>query len=201
MKTRKFISSFIASLFITTSAFAVATPGQNNSVAHMSEFGITSAPIGHVQFCQHNQAECAGYSEKTYRVKLTQDRWDELVMLNAEVNRVIIPQTDMQIYAVPEFWTYPTSVGDCEDYVLLKKKLLIDRGWHPSALRITVVLDENGEGHAVLTVSTDRGDVILDNVRNEVLMWNKTKYTYIKRQSGNVPSQWVSLSAPQYAAN
>ena len=182
-----------ATLISVSSAFAAATAGQSSDKVHMSEFGITSAPFGHVQFCQQNQHDCNTTSSTAYRIKLTQDRWDELLMLNTEVNQAIIPQTDMQIYAVPEYWTYPTSVGDCEDYVLLKKRLLIDRGWHPSALRITVVLDQKGEGHAVLTVSTDRGDVILDNVRKEVMMWNETGYTFIKRQSGNAPSQWVSL--------
>ena len=57
-----------------------------------------------------------------------------------------------------EKWSYPDDgYGDCEDYVLLKRRLLAARGFPESTLLITVVRDENNEGHAVLTVRTDRG--------------------------------------------
>jgi predicted transglutaminase-like cysteine proteinase len=83
----------------------------------------------------------------------------------------------MAQFGVIERWTYPDlGMGDCEDYVLLKRRKLMELGWPQSALLITVVRDENGEGHAILTVRTTRGDYILDN-----------------RQSGKDPRQWVSL--------
>ena len=58
---------------------------------------------------------------------------------------------------------------------------------------MTVVIDENGEGHAVLTVRTNRGDLILDNKSNEVLEWFKTNYRYIKRESAETTG-WVYLT-------
>ena len=58
--------------------------------------------------------------------------------------------------------------------MLLKRHLLTERGWPESTLLITVVRDENNEGHAVLTVRTDRGDLVLDNKRREILTWNAT---------------------------
>ena len=36
-------------------------------------------------------------------------------------------------------------------------------GWPRQALLITVVRDKKGDGHAVLTVKTDKGEFILDN--------------------------------------
>ena len=60
-------------------------------------------------------------------------------------------------------------------------------------LLITVVLDSDGGGHAVLTVATDEGDLILDNLTSEVLPWHETPYRFVKRQSAADPSQWVSL--------
>jgi predicted transglutaminase-like cysteine proteinase len=84
-------------------------------------------------------------------------------------------------------------VGDCEDYVLLKRKLLAQAGWPLSALLITVVRKADGEGHAVLTVRTDRGDLILDNLAADIKVWNETPYLFVKRQSEQNTGRWVSI--------
>jgi predicted transglutaminase-like cysteine proteinase len=102
--------------------------------------------------------------------------------------------TDMDQFGVVEKWSYPDSgYGDCEDYVLLKQKLLIEAGWPRQALLITVVRDERGDGHAVLTVRTDRGEFILDNQHREVRLWSETPYRFVKRQAQTNPNVWVSL--------
>ena len=63
-----------------------------------------------------------------------------------------------------ERWNYPDDgYGDCEDYVLLKRRMLMQAGWPREALLITVVRDKKGDGHAVLTVKTNRGEFVLDN--------------------------------------
>ena len=93
----------------------------------------------------------------------------------------------------------PSGKGDCEDYVLLKRRLLAARGFPESTLLITVVRDENNEGHAVLTVRTDRGDLVLDNKRREVMRWADTPYTFVKRQSERNPLVWISLLPPETA--
>ena len=61
------------------------------------------------------------------------------------------------------------------------------------ALLITVVRDKKGEGHAVLTVKTDKGEFILDNQNETVVAWTETGYRFVKRQSQGDPNQWVSL--------
>ena len=114
-------------------------------------------------------------------------------MVNAFVNGAIAPITDDTLYGTPEYWTIPADAGDCEDIVLLKKKILQQKGLPPEALRITVVLDEQGEGHAVLTLVTAKGDFILDNRRNDIRSWSATNYTMLKRQSATDPRKWVSL--------
>jgi predicted transglutaminase-like cysteine proteinase len=80
--------------------------------------------------------------------------------------------------------------------VLLKRRILIQRGWPATALLITVVRDESNEGHAVLTVRTDRGDFVLDNKVNHVKAWADTPYTFVKRQSARNPLVWISLLPP-----
>ena len=109
------------------------------------------------------------------------------------MNGAIAPVTDETLYGTPEYWTIPTDAGDCEDVVLLKKKILLSKGIPEEALRITVVLDEHAEGHAVLTLTTTGGDYILDNRRNEIRSWSATGYTMLKRQSAQDPRKWVSL--------
>ena len=61
--------------------------------------------------------------------------------------------------------------------------MLMQAGWPREALLITVVRDKKGDGHAVLTVKTDRGEFVLDNQEPQVLPWNKTGYRFVKRQS------------------
>ncbi|MGE0240896.1 MAG: transglutaminase-like cysteine peptidase, partial [Parvibaculaceae bacterium] len=117
-----------------------------------------------------------------------------IYQVNAFVNGKIAPVSDEELYGKPEYWTFPTDAGDCEDYLLLKKRYLEGLGFPTTALLITVVLDEKMQGHAVLTITTDKGDFVLDNRRNDVLRWNDTGYTYLKRQSAEDPRQWVSLS-------
>ncbi len=161
---------------------------------YMHTTGVTSPPIGHVRFCQNNPGECHLRGSRRTEMRLTRTKWSELLRINAEVNRQIAPVTDRDLYGVDELWTYPTTKGDCEDYVLLKRKLLMNRGWPVGALLITVVRDQNGDGHAVLTARTDRGEFILDNQEEAVLPWNQTVYRYVKRQSETNDVAWESIS-------
>jgi predicted transglutaminase-like cysteine proteinase len=93
-----------------------------------------------------------------------------------------------------EHWSYPDDgYGDCDNYVLLKRKMLIEAGWPREALLITVVRDRNGDGHAVLTVKSSKGEFILDNQTQDILLWFETGYQFVKRQSQTDPNTWVSL--------
>ena len=159
----------------------------------MPVVGPTSPPIGHVQFCQQFTEDCQFNTGSPQVVRLDTDAWLRLRAINSGINRAVIPATDMQIFGVVERWTYPRLAGDCEDYVLEKRRALIRDGWPESALLITVVRDEIGDGHAVLSVRTDRGDLVLDNKTDEVLVWDMTPYTFIKRQSAYSASAWDAV--------
>ena len=107
---------------------------------------------------------------------MSQTAWRDLVRVNRWVNETIKPMTDMDHWGVIEKWSLPTDgYGDCEDYVLLKRKMLIDAGWPREALLITVVRDKKGEGHAVLTVKTDKGEFVLDNQNENVLRLDRDR--------------------------
>ena len=124
---------------------------------------------------------------------MNQSNWNDLLKVNYDANVQIAPATDSELYGTPEFWTYSNTAGDCEDYVLVKRRALMNMGWPPAALLITMVIRNNGEGHAVLTVRTDRGDLVLDNIEKEVKLWNETNYTYLKRQSKNHTGKWETI--------
>lgn len=199
--SRKFFS-FLAlglGLFISTSADAgrqEQTVGQNRTSPFMQEFGRALPPIGHVGFCRRYPGECKGRQVLRTRFDMTAKRRQEMKATNDMVNQMVLPVTDQELYGRVEHWTYPASKGDCEDYVLLKRRLLMKRGWPASALLITVVRDEDNAGHAVLTVRTAQGDFVLDNKRAEILAWNQVPYTFVKRQAHWNPQMWISLTAP-----
>ena len=171
--------------------------GQERTSPYMRVFAVTQAPYGFVQFCSRMPEECQQGPMEDQRFSATPERLSELDTINRKVNREIAPATDMEIYGQAEYWTIPTTRGDCEDYALLKRKRLMARGWPASALLMTVVRDEKGEGHAVLTARTVQGDFILDNKIEDVRLWNKTPYQFVMRQSYLNPKVWVALDTRQ----
>lgn len=184
-------------LTVATGALAAdtgRTAGQDVANASMREFGEARAPFGFVSFCERNPSDCNAASGGESVARLTLARWTELVEVNTLVNANVAPVTDLELYNTVEYWTYPQSKGDCEDYVLAKQRMLMDRGWPAGSLLITVVRDEENLGHAILTVATDYGDFILDNKNSGISYWQDTPYSFRKRQSQHDPLQWVSLS-------
>ncbi|KXF77618.1 transglutaminase [Paramesorhizobium deserti] len=159
----------------------------------MNSGGRTTQPIGHYEFCQRYADECNIVSKSDRPVVLTPDLWRKVIEINNQVNTAIEARTDMEMWGKPEVWSYPTKYGDCEDYALLKRQLLQEAGVPVNTLLITVVRQTNGDGHAVLTMRTDRGDFILDNLEPRVLVWNQTEYQYLKRQSTRNTGVWVAI--------
>ncbi|MEW9615226.1 transglutaminase-like cysteine peptidase [Shinella sp. S4-D37] len=174
--------------------FSLAAAGAAMALpANIPLAGATNQPIGHYEFCKRYSDECRATGKDAGPLKLSQENWKTILNVNYTANTEFMPLTDMEIYGVEEQWTYPAGAADCEDYVLIKRKRLMEAGIAPSNLLITVVLQPNGEGHAVLTVRTDRGDFVLDNMRNKVLLWSQTEYRYLKRQSSVNAGKWVKL--------
>jgi predicted transglutaminase-like cysteine proteinase len=158
--------------------------------------GALPAPWGWRDFCRKNPADCA--TPKLVNVEpfpLTTEKWKIVVDTNNKVNKSIEAVSDMDHWNKPESWDYPSDgKGDCEDYALLKRGLLIRAGIPASALLMTVVLNRKGEGHAVLTLASDHGDYILDNQNNEILSWENSGYRFVQRQSQTDPNEWSRLS-------
>lgn len=177
---------------------AVANPapaprGQDYASPFMRVFGPTQPPYGFVSFCDRVPRACAQGQQEDQRFFASAARLAELDAINRAVNHEIEPVTDLDLYGITDYWTMPVTKGDCEDYVLLKRKLLMELGWPASALLITVVRDERGEGHAILTARTAQGDFVLDNKTDEIKVWHRTRYDFVMRQSYLNPRVWMSL--------
>jgi predicted transglutaminase-like cysteine proteinase len=191
-------------------AFAIlATPAAGKAEERPLFISIgetTKAPIGWIEFCLEYDPECKTKPSQVRDVMLSAQSWKDLERVNAYVNTNVKPMTDMEHWGVVERWNYPDDgYGDCEDYVLQKRRMLIQAGWPREALLITVVRDKRGDGHAVLTVKTDKGEYILDNQNEQILLWSDTGYRFVKRQSQSDPNVWVGLgerrSAPATATS
>jgi predicted transglutaminase-like cysteine proteinase len=169
------------------------------------EKGGSAKPIVAWQrFCELLPSECAVDTAEPAVIHLTPQVWNTIVSVNRRVNGRIKPITDREHWGLVDRWEFPDDgMGDCEDFQLLKRRMLAERGLPRRAMRMTVVIDELGEGHAVLMIRTDRGDYILDNKTSTVLPWDQTGYVYVKRESQDYTA-WVSLggiASPTTTAN
>jgi predicted transglutaminase-like cysteine proteinase len=191
---------FRRTALIAVALAATAVGGNSQEALFVSVGPVARPPIGWVEFCLDLPRDCAVTPSTPRNAVLSAKAWKELVRINKTVNEQIKPITDYEHWGVPEKWSYPDDgYGDCEDYVLLKRRTLIQAGWPREALLITVVRDRKGDGHAVLTVKTDKGELVLDNQHDDIVLWSETGYRFVKRQSQADPNVWVELEDPRPA--
>lgn len=176
---------------------ALVKASTSRSQPFMRVYGPSLPPYGYVRFCSAFFEECKRGPLEDQRIAGSPERMAQLDSINRQVNAAIKPATDLEIYGEVERWTMPQDRGDCEDYALLKRHILIRQGWPASSLLMTVVRDEKGEGHAILTARTSKGDYVLDNKNDELKLWSATPYTFVMRQSYIDPNVWLSLDPRQ----
>jgi predicted transglutaminase-like cysteine proteinase len=170
------------------------------SAATMREGGFALAPFSFVKFCLDYPGDCPK-SAGAGRIRLTSGRMAELTSVNRAVNHSIRPTPDASTF---RYWKLDVNAGDCNSFAVQKRHELIQRGWPAAALALTVAKTPWGEGHLVVTVRTDQGDLVLDNLRSNIVSWQRTGYDWIMRQSERNPQYWVDLhggqAGPVYAA-
>ncbi len=146
---------FVVALAASTIGTLPAVAGPERAHVLVSE--LTQPPPGWIEFCARQPGECASTMTAPQNLALSRKTWRDLVQVNNWVNETIKPLTDLEHWGVVERWSYPDDgYGDCEDYALLKRRMLIEAGWPREALLLTLVRGPDGEGHAVLTVTTDK---------------------------------------------
>jgi predicted transglutaminase-like cysteine proteinase len=146
------------------------------------------APFAHVEFCVRVPGDCRNAGQ-AQAVAMTSGRWDDLQALNSTVNSEITPRKD----SGDDTWTLSPASGDCEDYAVTKRHMLIQRGWPSSALRLALGKTAAGEGHLVLVVRTTKGDVVLDNLSDDIPSWRETDLSWLSIQSSTDPRIWFRI--------
>lgn len=200
MRATAFFPMLLASSFLAAAFFV--TTGRAGTVSEHPSYettaGPTSIPYGWVDFCHREPQECNQPVLPAVDIDLTAKTWRTLNKINRYVNRTIIPVSNYDHWGTMlDHWDYPKDgKGDCKIYALWKRKLLMDAGFPRQALLMTIVRDQNGEGHTILTVKTNAGDFILDNMRQDIRSWNTTGYHFYKRQSQENPNIWVAIVDP-----
>jgi predicted transglutaminase-like cysteine proteinase len=202
-KHRSFMGTALALLLIAGGASAAQAQqgavGIPVASAPANASGDARAPYAWSDLCRRSPAECRVDVNEPERAEMTPKLWKAMTTLNARINREVEAITDEDHWGVVDRWDLPEDgKGDCEDFALLKRKRLAEIGVPRRAMLMTVVIDEENAGHAVLMIRTDRGDFILDNKRNAVLPWSQTGYVYVKRES-QVRTGWTSLGGAQTA--
>lgn len=181
-----------ALLLASATGVAAIHPETVNAAATGSQ---TSVPYGWVEFCERHADECLDEDHAAQDIDLTAAILRRISRINADVNRSIEPVTDIDQWGLIDHWDLPVDgKGDCEDYALMKRQKLVAAGFPRAALLLTVVKQENGEGHSVLTIKTTRGDYVLDNLTDQVKPWSATPYRFVKRQSQENQNVWVAIA-------
>ena len=176
---------------------AAAVPARAQVLPAQATFAAvgdaTRTPYGWADLCGRQPQECRVEVLDAVDLHLAPKTWAILERINARVNADIEPISNMDHWGTMlDHWDYPADgKGDCKIYALWKRKLLIDLGFPRQALLMTIVRDLEGNGHTILTVKTDKGDFILDNMVAEIRAWDETGYKFVKRQSQSDPNVWV----------
>ena len=160
-----------------------------------------STPYGWMDFCGRQPQECDQPALPPEDLALTAKTWKLLVRINAEVNAAIVPISNLDHWGtMADHWDYPTDgKGDCKIYALEKRRRLLALGVPRQALLMTIVRDREAKGHTILTLRTNKGDLVLDNLTDDVVSWDATGYRFVKRQSQEDPNVWLTILSPNAA--
>lgn len=153
----------------------------------------TLAPFAHVLFCKTHRAECAPDNRGARILDASAETMKTIQGVNNDVNRQIRPASDAS-GPLGDVWSLSPKRGDCEDFVLTKRQRLRQAGFPTGALRVAVTRTSAGEGHAVLIVTTSKGNLVLDNRMSKIVRWQDARLTMVKLQSAKDPQLWYAMN-------
>lgn len=170
----------------------IPAPEQNS----ITELGPTLSPFQHVRFCQRYPSDCEPGLRAGAPVELDSKTAILLSRINREVNAAIVPARKDTVRDVSAAWAVAPHSGDCNDYAVTKQHELLKYKLPASAVRLSEVKTSDWEGHLVLVVSTTKGELVLDNLTDEIRSWKETEYRWLKIQSKIDPHYWVEMKSP-----
>ncbi|WP_170570403.1 transglutaminase-like cysteine peptidase [Ruegeria atlantica] len=172
-------------------SLSVVSAANASEGRYIKSVAASPPPSGARQLCRQYSWAC---STKASVAMSNQQEMRIIQRVNRQVNATTRSVTDRSQYRTAERWALPTSRGgDCEDFALLKKRDLIRAGVDPSKLLIATVLDTKRNSHAVLVYRSAAGDLVLDNLTNQIKPWSATRYLFLRMQNPSKPSSWVGV--------
>lgn len=184
---------------LATATFLASILAVPRAVAgeRMIEAGQDAPPSGFVSFCMREPAQCQQDGSSRKRLHLGAGALQILQMVNDDVNWNTRWIDDLSHYGRREYFAIVTDgKGDCDDIAVTKRARLHEQGIPLHDLRLTIAATPSGERHAVLTVTTDEGDYVLDSLDPVIRRWDEVRYTWIERQDGSAMG-WSRLEMPE----
>ena len=188
------LAPIVASALVSGAAAASGLGPREPAVA-LIETSPSLAPFQHVRFCLRYPADCRSNPAEDERIQLTDDKSQLLDRVNHEVNAAIGPGSKSYGKNLQEGWTIAPLRGDCNDYAVTKRHELLRSGLPAKALRLAVVVTKSEGGHLVLLVATTKGNLVLDNLTDEIVPWQTTDYQWLKIQSAGDAKAWYEVKA------
>jgi predicted transglutaminase-like cysteine proteinase len=195
------LSTFVAAAatMLWSSGSEAAFFGLPRALAyHLERIGLDKPalpPLGHTFFCLSHPDDCKVNPTDFRRrnIALTEERWNELNLVNRAVNRSIAPDEN-----VTDEWQISPKIGNCKDYAITKRHELLVRGWPSRALLLSEVIVPSGAHHLILVVRTKDADLVLDNLNANIRPAAMTfhQYHWVRIESPQNPKFWASVSIP-----
>jgi predicted transglutaminase-like cysteine proteinase len=177
----------------TSAAVASVAAGLQPGIQVIRYDAPTLAPMAFTQFCLKYPGDCKSGRLGGGRIELNDMRRSELETVNRTVNSSIRPARNEDGLA-SEKWLLSPLRGDCNDYAVTKRHQLIARGWSARAVLLSEVVTASGEHHLVTVVRTNGGDLVLDNLTDQIMPWSRTPYRWVRMQTPKNPNYWASIS-------
>ncbi|MGY6704380.1 transglutaminase-like cysteine peptidase [Roseinatronobacter sp.] len=179
----------LSAIMTITSATAGQAPQRRASIDQSFNFVPRRPMLAHVRFCKIYASQCDIYRDRRPHNRSPQDDLNAVIKVNWSVNRAITPVEEIGF----DSWDINVAQGDCEDFALQKHKELIALGWPTDALRLAVTRTPRGTVHAVLLVTINGSDFVLDNLSSRVLRWHETPYEFLIIQDKHDPKAWHDI--------
>lgn len=168
-------------------AAAPATPW--GRIADLATGRDVAAPPGWLNFCMAGRWRCAPASEAS-EIDAAPALLALVQRVQAEVNQRVTAQPEP---AGRDLWQIADSSGDCEDFALAKQAALRAAGLPAGAVRLATARLPNGEFHAVVTVATTAGTLVLDNLQASAVPLRALDYVWLRLQGARGSLRWEEL--------
>lgn len=158
-------------------------------------------PIGHTWFCVQYPDDCKVHAIDFRRrnIKLTPQRWNELKVINRQVNDDIAPRNTVG-YGTTDWIIAPHS-GDCKSYAITKRHQLLARGWPSRALLLAEVALPTGEDHLILVVRMADIDLVMDNLHPSIGLATMAYRRWVRIETPQNPKLWARVQVLPAAAD